>query len=99
MAWKLHAAYPNATIVLTLGERGSIYLAGERTLRQEAVKAETVDTTAAGDTFTGYFLSGILGGHDAAWALRYASVAASIAVSRQGAAPSIPERHEVLGRM
>ena len=58
-------------------------------------KVEAVDTTAAGDTFTGFFLSEILRHGDAEKALRTASVAAGIAVSRKGAEPSIPSMSEV----
>lgn len=99
MAERLHERLSAAAIVLTLGEKGSIYVDGSRTLRQSAVQTDAVDTTAAGDTFTGYFLAGVLGGHDAAWAMECASTAAAIAVSRPGAAPSIPMRGEVLGKM
>ena len=56
----------------------------------------TVDTTAAGDTFSGYFMAGILRGENPAKALRLASKAAALAVSRRGAAPSIPAMGEVL---
>ena len=99
MAERLRERFSAAAIVLTLGENGAIYVDGSQTLRQRAVRTETVDTTAAGDTFTGYFLAGVLGGHDAAWAMRCASAAAAIAVSRPGAAPSIPMLDEVLDKM
>ena len=56
-----------------------------------------VDTTAAGDTFTGYFLSEVLRGGSVKYALDIASQAAAIAVSRRGAAPSIPWRDEIPG--
>ena len=58
-----------------------------------------MDTTAAGDTYTGFFLAGVLGGREAEWAMRYAATAAAIAVTRPGAAPSIPSRQEVLAEM
>lgn len=58
---------------------------------------EVADTTAAGDTFTGFFIGGLVQGMDAAAALEWAAKAAAIAVSRQGAAPSIPSRDEVDG--
>jgi ribokinase len=54
-----------------------------------------VDTTAAGDTFTGYFLAGMLMNQPIPDVLRDASAASALAVSRQGAAPSIPYRTEV----
>ena len=96
---KVRSACPQASVVLTLGEKGCLYSCGEENLGQASLPVQPVDTTAAGDTFTGYFLAGIGEGKDAAWALRYAATAAGIAVTLPGAAPSIPERAAVLARM
>ena len=54
-----------------------------------------VDTTAAGDTFTGYFLAGLARGYDVALCLEQGAKAAAIAVTRPGASPSIPTWEEV----
>lgn len=54
-----------------------------------------VDTTAAGDTFTGYFIAAMIEGRSVSDALRMAAKASSIAVSRPGATPSIPTVDEV----
>ena len=96
----LHSRYPALNIVLTLGGEGSVYQAknGER-FTCGVHKVNAVDTTAAGDTFTGFFLSEILCHGDAQKALRVAAVAAGIAVSRKGAEPSIPMIEEVLAKM
>lgn len=91
--------YPSLRIMLTLGEQGCVYADAERELWQLAYRVKTVDTTAAGDTFTGYFVSGIAQGEDCREILKLASAAAAIAVSRKGAAPSIPTREEVLSRL
>lgn len=91
----LKEQYNQADILLTLGEKGSIYYNGDSTLRQPAFPVEAVDTTAAGDTFTGYYIAGIAAGHPVGKALLTASRAASVAVSRKGASVSIPERREV----
>ena len=92
----LHARYPALNIVLTLGGDGSVYQDKQGARFVCGVhKVEAVDTTAAGDTFTGFFLSEILRHGDAQKALRTASVAAGIAVSRKGAEPSIPTMAEV----
>ena len=88
--------FPESSTVLTLGEDGCMFADRERTIRQPIFPAEAVDTTAAGDTFTGYFLAMIAGGRDIPAALRIASRAASIAVSRKGASASIPEFAEVM---
>jgi len=88
--------YPNLKIMLTLGRRGCIYKDSEKEVNQDIFPVEVVDTTAAGDTFTGYFIAGISMGDDIAEVLKTAAMASAIAVSRKGAAPSIPKRCEVL---
>ena len=68
------------------------------TVKQPIFKVKTVDTTAAGDTFTGYFFSEVTRGGvnaDISLAMKKAAAASAIAVSRQGAAPSIPAPEEV----
>ena len=92
---KLKAKYPDAAFVLTLGEKGSWYFDKARCFKQDIYKVKAVDTTAAGDTFCGYFLSGITKGREISEILKTASAASAIAVSRNGAAPSIPEYEEV----
>lgn len=57
---------------------------------------QAVDTTAAGDTFTGYFLNGVLEKMAPMEILSMASKASAIAVSRPGAADSVPTKDEVL---
>lgn len=65
------------------------------TIRQEAVKAAAVDTTAAGDTFTGYFVAGLTQeGKQLGRCMEEASKAAAISVTRPGAADSIPWRND-----
>ena len=49
--------YSNTSILLTIGEKGSIYSYKTEYLKCEAIKVKAVDTTAAGDTFIGYFIS------------------------------------------
>ena len=95
----LLARYPKCRVVLTLGEQGSVYADAGRRVRQAAFRAEAVDTTAAGDTFTGYFLAAVLEGKDIPYALKLASRASAITVSRPGAAKSIPMLDEVLEAM
>ena len=92
---KLHELYPSAKIVLTLGSRGACYYDGCEKAFQDIFKVKAVDTTAAGDTFTGYFVAGMIEGKSVQECLRQAALASSIAVSRAGAAPSIPSKEEV----
>lgn len=99
LARVLQNRYPSLHIVLTAGGDGAVYLYGDTMVREPAKKVDVVDTTAAGDTFTGFFLSGFLMQGDPAWAMKFAATAAAIAVSRPGASPSIPGKEEVLERM
>lgn len=91
----LRQQYPDLRVVLTLGEAGSVYQDAEITLQQQRYSVPVKDTTAAGDTFLGYFVSEVAAGGNIADALRLASMAAAIAVSREGAMPSVPHRAEV----
>lgn len=88
--------YPSAAVVLTLGTRGAVYQFGKKRYFQEAYKVEAVDTTAAGDTFTGYFIKEYFETNDPERALRMATKASSIAVTRSGAAQSIPCFDEII---
>ncbi|WP_411676682.1 PfkB family carbohydrate kinase [Caproicibacter sp.] len=87
--------YPEVKIVLTLGKQGVVYADKNRRLSHGIYDMPIEDTTAAGDTFTGFYLADILKNNDAAHALRIASAASSLAVSRRGAAVSIPSGKEV----
>ncbi len=89
------AHYPDALVVLTLGSAGSCCLKNNKVYDQDIIPVETVDTTAAGDTFTGFFLSAYLGGKTIPEALKLAARASAIAVSRSGAANSIPTLSEL----
>lgn len=88
--------FPEAEIVLTIGESGSIYYCNEKKMRQKAYRVNAVDTTAAGDTFTGYFVAEMAHGRELKDTLDIAAKAAAIAVTRNGAVPSIPTFDEVV---
>jgi ribokinase len=92
---ELTAAYPKLKIVLTLGKSGSIYAHKSERIHQNIFPAKAVDTTAAGDTFTGFFFSAYFKTQNPDYALKLASAASSITVSRMGAAPSIPTIDEI----
>ena len=92
---KLKERSPDTGVVLTLGKEGAVCMKGEEKIHQGIFKVETVDTTAAGDTFTGYFVAALDAGLPLREALQNAAAASAIAVTRPGAAPSIPYADEV----
>lgn len=94
LATELWTRYPHMTVVLTLGDQGAVLTKNGEILIQPAFSVPTVDSTGAGDTFTGYFLSVLMENGDAAKALEFAAAAAALTVTRPGAAPSIPVRQE-----
>ena len=87
--------YPNASVLLTLGGNGSVCQTADETCHQNIFKVTPVDTTAAGDTYTGFFIAAYLEGKPLKEAMTLASKASAIAVTKEGAAPSIPTRKEV----
>ncbi len=91
--------FPGAKIVLTLGKDGAVYADAEQKHFQPIFKVKAVDTTAAGDTFSGYFLAGLIDGMPVPEILKMSAKASSIAVTRAGAVPSIPYRDEVMSAL
>ena len=87
--------FASAGVVLTLGRAGVLFGQGPRRIRVPAEAVKAVDTTAAGDTFTGYFLAEHARGADTETALRIGCRAAALCVTRPGAADSIPRRSEL----
>jgi ribokinase len=91
----LAGALPYTATVLTLGGEGAWYQqAGERH-HQPALPVTPVDTTAAGDTFVGYYLASVQEGRPVTECLARATCAAALGIQRPGAAESIPHRDEV----
>lgn len=83
-------------VVITLGREGSAYAdRSGSTRRIPAVPVEVVDTTGAGDTFTGALAATLARGEPVLDALQFASAAAAAAVTRRGAVQAIPHRAEV----
>ena len=92
----LKKRYPSLKIILTLGENGSVLFDGKQEFWQPAYKVNVVDTTSAGDTFLGYFVAELSKGTEYSQILKIASAASAITVSRKGAAPSIPNKDELM---
>ncbi len=82
-------------IVVTQGAAGALLVDGERRERFPGHPAPAVDTTGAGDTFSGVLAAWLAEGRALEDAIRAANAAASISVTRQGARPGMPTRSEI----
>lgn len=87
--------YPTARVVLTLGEDGAIYRDKDVMQRQGIYPVTSVDTTAAGDTFLGYFIAGMMKGMTISEILKISAGASALSITRDGAMPAIPTIEEV----
>ncbi len=96
---RIRAAYPAIAVVMTLGGDGCVYADAAQSFAHPAYRVPVVDTTAAGDTFIGYFLAAIVRGESPKTAVKKASAASALAVSRKGAATSIPKACELAEAM
>lgn len=91
----LQQKYPQAEIILTIGEEGSIYKNQDTSYVIPSRKVKAIDTTGAGDTFCGYYIASRSLDMDVETSLIRATTAASIAVTRSGASTSVPSSDEV----
>ena len=87
--------YPDLKVVITLGCNGSIFVDKENKIFQEAYNVEAVDSTGAGDTFTGFFVAEFYKNKDVKDCLKLATKASALSVTKQGASISIPNIEEV----
>ena len=97
-AWQAMAALQRlgpGTVILTMGAQGCLVSGQGLKQRIPAYKVEAVDTTAAGDVFCGALAAALVEGALLPQGIRFASAASAIAVTRLGAQPSIPTRHEI----
>lgn len=83
------------TVIITLGSRGVWASCDGQGQRVPGFKVDAVDTIAAGDTFNGALVTALLEEKPLPEAIRFAHAAAAIAVTRRGAQPSVPWRHEI----
>lgn len=82
-------------LIVTKGSRGSSFFSDGEEICIPATKANAVDTVSAGDTYVGYFVSGLCQEMNAVDAMKLASKASAITVSRKGSIISIPYGEEV----
>ncbi len=93
---EMNGRFPEAATLLTLGEKGAIYAHQMARVEIAAKRVKAIDTTAAGDTFIGYFLASWASGKKLRECLDVATEASAICVTRKGGAVSIPDKSEVL---
>lgn len=91
----LLARFPESKIILTLGKQGALFADKNSIYKQGIFNVPVIDTTAAGDTFTGFFIYEYIKNSSPQNALKMAAAASSICVSRAGASSSIPSHLEV----
>ena len=82
-------------VIITLGERGLIWATRETSGSLPARKVKVVDTTGAGDAFCGALAARLADGVPLPEALQFANAAGALAVTRQGAQPSLPTLAEI----
>jgi ribokinase len=86
-------------VIITLGEKGAYLKNKKDDIIIPTCKVNAVDTTGAGDCFTGVFATYLAEGKDILEAIKYANVASSISVTRPGAVPSLPTKSEIDEKM
>ena len=84
-----------AVVIVTLGSAGALVCAGERPVHYPAFPVTAVDTTAAGDAFTGALAVGVAAGGTLEQALPLANAAAALTCTQPGAQASLPDRAAV----
>ncbi|MBO3747457.1 ribokinase [Streptosporangiaceae bacterium NEAU-GS5] len=92
-AWFLDRGVGHALI--TLGSGGALSVTAERTRHYPAYPVTPVDTTAAGDAFTGFFGAALAAGLDDDTAIQHGMAAGALATTSAGASPSLPDRAAV----
>ena len=78
-------------VIITLGEKGSIFKNENNTIRVDAFDVKAIDTTAAGDTYIGYYIASFSKNAAIKSCMKNASLAASVTVTKMGGAVSIPK--------
>jgi ribokinase len=84
-----------AEVIITMAEKGAIYVSSDKVIKQPAYKVSPIDTTAAGDAFCGGLVSELARGKDMESALKFAAAAGGLATTKSGATPSLPTENEI----
>jgi ribokinase len=89
------SAKTTATVIVTLGSDGVLAVEGGALFSAPALIVEAIDTVGAGDTFCGYLATTLAEAQSLDKALTISAAAGSLACTKSGAQPSIPQREEV----
>ncbi len=89
------AQIPVPEMIITRGAKGAVFTSADGQVEQAAFNVSPVDTTGAGDTILGAFLANYCAGADVPEALRFASAASALQITRPGAASAIPDKVDV----
>ena len=82
-------------LIVTLGSKGSLYINREKSMFKKAYKVDAVDTTAAGDSYTGALSVAFANGKDVVEAMDFASKVGALSVIKEGAQSSLPTLKDV----
>jgi len=83
------------TVIITMGSKGALCCSGSEQYQVKPYQVKAVDSTAAGDAYTGALAAGLAEGKTLRDSMEFASAAAALSVTRAGAQPSLPWRNEV----
>ncbi|MEM7771331.1 MAG: ribokinase [Cyanobacteria bacterium P01_A01_bin.37] len=83
------------TVIVTLGDQGSLCVTSQGVIHMPCMPVEVVDTVAAGDAFNGGLATALVEGKSLRNSLRWATAVAAVAVSRKGAQSAMPKRSEL----
>jgi ribokinase len=82
-------------VIVTLGEKGSYYTNGQEEIFSEAVPVNTIDSTAAGDSFNAAIAVALCENMNIKSALNFANIVGALTTTKMGAQDSLPYRDEV----
>jgi sugar kinases, ribokinase family len=88
--------FPNRNIVVTLGDKGAMYLMDNQIKVMPGLKVNEVDATGAKDIFCGSFAYALLKGYDIEKTVTFANIASGLSVVKIGGRSSIPEYDEIM---
>ena len=86
-------------VIITLGKNGACYANASTTHMIEAIHVDVIDTTGAGDAYTGAFAAALADHRSIDEAVTFAGVAAALAVTKEGAQASLATRADAEARI